>query len=51
MEIGDKVKVIQTKRTGVIIDTQKSVLQRTIYVVKFHENCTEGFFGEELELM
>lgn len=51
MNINDSVKVKQTKRIGKIIDTQKSTAGKTIYIVRFHEYYTEGFFEEELEII
>ena len=49
MEIGDKVKVKNRMLRGVIVELQKSIKGRKIYVVQISENTSNGYWEEELE--
>jgi len=49
MEIGDKVKIKHRMLRGVIVEIQKSIKGRKIYVVQISENTSNGYWEEELE--
>lgn len=51
MKIGNKVRTIRFNRTGTIVDIQKSLNNRDIFIVQYSENESEGLYEWELELI
>ena len=49
MQVGDTVMVLETKRRGKIVEKQKSLMGKNIYIVQFTAFYSEGFFAEELK--
>lgn len=49
MEINDKVKVKNRMIKGIIVEIQKSMKGKIIYIVQISENITNGYWEEELE--
>jgi len=51
MELGNKVKIRKGMLRGVIVEIQKSMKGRKIFVVQITENVSNGYWEEELELI
>jgi len=49
MELGDKVKIRNGMLRGVIVEIQKSMKGRKIFVVQITKNVSNGYWEEELE--
>jgi len=49
MELGDKVKIRNGMLRGVIVEIQKSMKDRKIFVVQITKNVNNGYWEEELE--
>lgn len=47
--IDDKVKIKNRMLKGIIVEIQKSMKGRKIYVVQINENTSNGYWEEELE--
>jgi len=48
-KIGDKVKIRKSMLKGEIVEIQKSMKGRKIFVVQITENTSNGYWEEELE--
>lgn len=51
MKIGDIVRTKRFNRTGTIVEIQKSINNRYIFIVQYSENESEGLYEWELELV
>jgi len=51
MKIGDEVRTKRFNRTGKIVEVQKSIGNKDIFIVQYTENESEGLYEWELELI